>query len=383
MRERIIAVLFILKFGIILLISEFADAIIPFEGNYSYIPFLRSYHLPDVVTKLAAFDGAHYVNIAREGYHNFDQAFFPLYPSLMSFLGNFLDKQHIAAGLLIANMSALFGIIMFYRFSRRVVGEDGAWWATLLLLTFPTSFFFHMVYTEGLFLFLIASGASLAYKKKIFPAALSGILASLTRFVGVFQWILYLPILKKQIYRKGRIVLKKLRFSDIVLIFSPVLGLLVYMLYLWQTTGDPVNFITVQEGFNANRSSKIILLPQVYWRYFKIFLTAQRDISAATAMLEFILFNIMLAGATYFAYKAYKRRDEMMLAVSVFSLFHLLVPPLTGTLSSMPRYVLFSWGSFYAFAAFTSRAGKYVILTVSFVLQLLLTGVFLQGYFIS
>jgi len=86
MKWRLVAIVSIRT--ICLLTVAFLSArLIPYAGNFPYRDLLISYNLSQVLYSWANFDGAHYINIARDGYHQFDQAFFPLYPLMIRALG--------------------------------------------------------------------------------------------------------------------------------------------------------------------------------------------------------------------------------------------------------------------------------------------------------
>ena len=69
--------LFCVKVGLLVLISSLSDRLIVYKGLFSYPELLKEFGLPKFLYSFANFDGAHYIKIAREGYHQFDQAFFP------------------------------------------------------------------------------------------------------------------------------------------------------------------------------------------------------------------------------------------------------------------------------------------------------------------
>src|SRR3989338_5625766 len=159
----------------------------------------------------------------------------------------------------------------------------------------------------------------------------------------------------------------------LILILSPILGLGLYCFYLWKTTGDPLFFLTSQPIFGANRSSHLILLPQVYWRYFKIFITAAHDSRYFVSLIEFLMFNFVFTILFLDLFKnlriknwklalsgveGLKIRNYDLLGLNLFSLANLILPTLTGTLSSIPRYALFSLSFFIFFGQIKSSGIK-------------------------
>jgi len=78
----------------------------------------------------------------------------------------------------------------------------------------------------------------------------------------------------------------------------------------------------------------IVLLPQVIYRYLKIFLTATPfSLLYLRAVWEFVTFVLSLVAL-------YLYRNKMNLSASIFCLSAFLLPTLSGTFSSMPRYLI-------------------------------------------
>ena len=182
----------------------------------------------------------------------------------------------------------------------------------------------------------------------------------------------------------------------LILVVSPLIGLGLYCFYLWKTTGDPLFFLTSQPIFGANRSSHLILLPQVYWRYLKIFFTAAHDSRFYVAIVEFLIFNFVFIVLILDLFKnlgiknwklirnlKLEIRNYDLLALNIFSFANLILPTLTGTFSSIPRYSLFSLSFFIYISQIKNNFLKYLILLIFLFLHILLLGYFTQGYFIS
>ncbi|MGB9883259.1 MAG: hypothetical protein ACPLRN_01960, partial [Microgenomates group bacterium] len=95
----------IVDFLIIFLASKF----IPYLGFFPYKETLNQYQLPFWLSKLANFDGVHYLLIAKNGYSQWEQAFFPLYPILIKIINIFINN-YLLTGLLVSNISFLVGL---------------------------------------------------------------------------------------------------------------------------------------------------------------------------------------------------------------------------------------------------------------------------------
>ena len=173
-----------------------------------------------------------------------------------------------------------------------------------------------------------------------------------------------------------------------MLAISPLLGLLTYCLYLWRTTGDPFFFFNSQPIFGANRSTKLIFLPQVVYRYSKILLTARVDFRYFVSLFELVIFCLVLAVLLIDLIKSYKlyvtrSKNLSLIALNLFSLANLILPTLTGTFSSIPRYALMSLSFFIFFGQVKNIYVKTAIIVVSTILNIIMLGLFAQGYFVS
>lgn len=321
-----------------------------------------------VLTPWANADGVHYTNIASLGYAGFEQAFFPLYPISIRIASIITGLPHEYAALVVSHCAFIVGIFLFWKY---LEGEHTRPWTIAFLLVYPASFFFAAAYSESIF-FAFAAGALLAAKRKRW--LLAGImtsLASATRLVGIF---LYIPMIRAIWKERSQV-----SFSQwIALVLAPA-GLVVYVIYLWKTSGDPLAFFHVQPAFGAGRSGgELIFLPQVIWRYGKIFMSVPRgDLLYHVALFEFSAFVL---GITLLVLAMRQRRD---ISLVLYGACVVLFPTLTGTLSSMPRYLLAAFPLFQTLGVIRSRWVKSAFLIVFFTILVYAATGFLRGYFIS
>ncbi|MFC1646661.1 hypothetical protein ACFL1A_00100 [Patescibacteria group bacterium] len=350
------------------------------------------------------FDGIHYLKIASEGYFQYSEAFFPLYPLLIKFISNFgLDQAN--AALIISNLSFLTGLFVFYR----VISDfdkNTAKWTILFLLAYPSSFFFAAGYTEGLFFATAVISIYFFRKKKWILGGIFGALASATRLIGIFlvvyAFIEYYsnyiiiarneerktkqsrtgsprqPLIRGWLTMTG--VKNRISIKPLLGIALIPLGLVSYMVFLYLRNGDALAFFHVQPYFGANRSgSSIILLPQVYWRYLKIIFTAYLQPSAVSYFISIWELIITTFAISVFWFL----RKKLDISLYLFALFVLLLPTLTGTLSSMPRYVLSAFPIFIMLAKISSIKVKTMILSIFVITSIFITSLFLQGWFVG
>jgi len=339
---------------LLLVVSVLSFKFLTFKASFPFIDEnLISSGFPQWIWQWGNFDGVHYLAVAQHGYTgliNNEQAFFPLYPLLISILNKPIGNFFLSA-FLISNLCFLGAMIALYKLVKKMYSVHVARWSILFLVCFPTSFFFGSIYTESLFLFLLLVTFLCLNSRKYFLSFTFGLLSGLTRLIGFF-------------------------------VFGGLAGFIIYSSYLWITFGKPLYFLEVQNGFKAERSSSLTSLispPQVMFRYSKIFISADRSHPdywiAVTEFSSFVLGVLVLGWLTY--------RKKIPAAYLIYSWPALVLPSLTGTFSSMPRYLLTIFPIFIGLGMIKSQALKIVFLSLSSVLMVVLTILFLRGYWIS
>ena len=311
----------------------------------------------------AHFDGIHYLRIASYGYEDIGtQAFFPLYPLLIRSLTPVFPSP-LAASIFISVVSLIAALIgLYYLFPKHKLS------AIISLLLFPTSFFLLSVYTESLFLAISVWFFVMLRKERWLTAAILAGLASSTRLVGI---ILAISLIIKYLSTKKN----KLPLIPLAIIALSGFGL--YSLYLNQQFGDPLMFMSVQSMFGAERTTdSLILLPQVIYRYLKMFLTVP-FFSYLSSRIYFEFASFILVA--YLIIKHWRTRD---LALNSFLTLSIILPTLTGTLSSVPRYALVLIPFIFPVKKITSRY-FYLAALVSLILLTYFTYHFATGLFVA
>jgi len=151
------------------------------------------------------------------------------------------------------------------------------------------------------------------------------------------------------------------------------------MRFLQIQFGDPFMFFHVQPYFGAGREGdKLILLYQVFWRYFKMLWTVQKlSFTYFVVVLEF------LVGLGFLALLFLGYRKRVCFSYLVFAFFSYLTPTLTGSFSSMPRYALTLFPCFITLGLTENKIIRYLLLVISFLLLIVCTILFSQGYWIA
>lgn len=335
------------------------------------------------------FDGENYLSIAQRGYFNLgEQAFFPLYPLLMRFVVWPLRDNMVAlgvSGLVISHASFFLGLLGLWKLVRIDFKESTAKFTLLLLLIFPTSFYFGSVYTESLFLALVVWSFYSARRGRWLTAGILGALASSTRFVGIIlfpalllEWWMQKK-LKTQKARSAR-PLQGAKLKSFIPLFIIPIGLFTYMYYLFNTTGDPLAFWHALPSFGEQRSAVPILLPQVFWRYVKIFIDFPKT--------EPFFFTILLEAGTAVLFLVLSIISflKLRLSYAVFLFLGYLAPTFSGSFSSLPRYILPLFPAFLLAALMLEKRPRWVkavVVSFLFLLLVVATSLFVRGYWIA
>ncbi len=335
----------------------------------------------------ANFDGEHYISLARDGYKALTYFYFPYYPDSIRAFARLYENtfyNYLISGILISHVSLILGLIGFYKLITIDYKEKIANDVLILLLLFPTSFFFAGVFTESLFFALIVWSFYYARKKNWILAGILGALSTATRITGLALF----PALIVESLIHG----KKLNISQIIGILLTPLGMIFYMIFLKIETGDYLAFFhNLETVYGPQRSSHLVLFPQVMFRYiYRIIPNLNYDYTPIvfTTFLELgsaILFALILfigltAGWTKF--KDYKLR----LSYSTYFLFGYLIPTFSGSFSSFPRYVLILFPAYILAGVFMNKI-NYVYKIIIYLLLVLglsvSSSLFFRGYWLS
>jgi len=322
----------------------------------------------------ANFAGKDFLDLARFGYglplSPSTYVFFPLFPIVIRFLTTVIP-DYLASGLILVHVSLACALYYLYQLVRLDFKETIAKNTLLLLMLFPTAFFFGAVYTESFFLLLIVLSFYLARKGNFFLACLFGLFASATRLAGIFLW----PALVIEMWQNAR------RSPSLVWLLLPPLGFLSYMKHLNLRAGDPFIFLKTTPEYGPNIViNKLILLHQVFFRYAKMLLGSEL-ISPLyfTVLFEFVV-GILFLILTVLAFRKLRR------SYAIYALLSYLVPTFTGTFASLPRYVLTIFPGFILLSLWFSKQKpmvKNLYLIVNVIIAVFLIAFFTRGYFVG
>jgi Mannosyltransferase (PIG-V) len=195
----------------------------------------------------ARWDSVWFLRIAHDGYGATEEAaaaFYPLYPLLVGILGRVLFGHYVLAGVLISLAACLGAFTLLYRLALPRLGDDGARRTVLYLAIFPFALFLGAVYSESVFLLAAVASFFFAERRQFLGAGIAAGLAWLTRPLG----IALLPALAVLAWREPQRGPALLRLATAPLLF------VLYPLYLWWKTDDPLAFVHAEDTWSRDVS---------------------------------------------------------------------------------------------------------------------------------
>ncbi len=369
---RKIIILFIVYKFFVILIAVGTQFFIPREITHTQIITDNIFLNP-----FAQYDATAYLDVAKNGYRgDFSEygtgnyhwyPFYPLLIRLFSFIGFEL------AAFLISNIASFFAVATLYLLVKGELGKRNANKTLIYILLFPTAFYFTMMYTEPLFLFLSVSVFYFAKKCNWPLTGLFGFLAALTRIQGI---ILFVPVLivylksidyfpkrfhelkifKLQNYRKIK--------ANILYLFAIPAGMATFMIYHRIVFGD--FFIQLKSA-------------QVFGRHlsppWEGFLHTFNAMAADTTLinLSYHIYNLFIT-VSFIAliWVSYKKLRFEYTSYFLLTVVILLFGP---NLFGMSRYMLVVFPAFMALSMIDSNNFvKYGLIALYAVFILLMAG---------
>jgi Gpi18-like mannosyltransferase len=208
------------------------------------------------------WDAVRYATIATQGYPTPEYAaFFPLYPALSHVFSVVFHRDILEAGMAVSNLALLGVLIVLYRFVEREFDGDTAKRSILYLSIFPSALFLFAGYNESLFLFFLLLCFYTLRRGSWWLAGLFGGLATLTRSIGLFLFVIFFCEFVRQKFPQIRQAWKEKQWlptlrslpSLLASLLIP-LGLAVYAYALYVHFGDPLAFEHAQVNWREGLS---------------------------------------------------------------------------------------------------------------------------------
>jgi putative flippase GtrA len=327
----------------------------------SWYPSL--FHEP--LALLRAWDGRWYLTVAERGYfvlprHQSDPAFFPLYPLLVNGLHG-LGLGRVAAGLLLANLGFLLGLVALYELARTWLPEQDARRTAVYAALFPFGFVFSMVYPESIVLAAVAFAGVFAARGRWIPAGIAATLATLGRPEGIF---VALPLAALAL-RRWPLASPGERTRALWATLAAPAGLAGLAMYQWSSVGDALAFSHAQRAWGRWFSiggiertlHELLRAPQLdrEWIYRDLVFLLGYLACLWLARRAGVPRSWILAGALVLLLPLWSG------SVTSVARFGLLVPPVYAGLARLGRHRLVDW-SLRATAAGLLGVGSATIL---------------------
>lgn len=315
----------------------------------------KIYLLEPFMNNQVSWDSEFYLSIATAGYDDpairlvdipggqsyaMNYAFFPFYPLVMQIVrapftllpGMTPIAASTLAGVLVALVGTLAGMLALYDLVRDRMGDEGGVRAAFYLLIFPTGFFLAQVYTEGLFIGLAFGCLALLHRQRLLPAAILAALATLTRSVGVFLVIPLALAWLAPLLMPDSVTGKRRLLPDAPHLLRGLLVLLPVAAYiLWRVAlGTP--FDLVQTTWFGRGAFDWARFTSGIERALEAIRTGENNQMRVYFLMEFASV-ILAAVACLFTLRRYT-------AVSLFGLVALVIAFTSGSPQSLIRYVL-------------------------------------------
>lgn len=330
--------------------------------GYSKLPFSQFFNSQNFLQRFANWDGNHYLDIAEKGYkQNFQYAFFPFYPLLISLLAE-ITQDFLLSALIISWLSAFLGIQLLYKLMLFSFDKKMAEKIILAIILFPTSFYFLTAYSESLFFLLVVSAFYFLRTNRIFLASVMTVFASATRITGL---ALALALIIETQLTVG------FNKKNWILLLSP-LGFLIYCLYLYQHTSDPLYFLTAETHWQRQISIPFLS----FWDTLRSLTTPGFIEKNFTSFLEliFAVFGLGLALRSF---------RFLPVSLSIYAFVSVLIPLLTSTLMSVPRFLLPVFPLFILTALIKNKYFNFGYQIISLMLLAIFTVLFINGYWLA
>lgn len=329
------------------------------------------------------FDGEHYTSIAIAGYRSLQHSFFPFYPLVIHILSGGVKNLSLVTwvGVIFSNILAFLCFVVFWKLVRMDYSARIASTALVIFALFPTSFYLGSVYTSSIFLLLVLLCFYFIRKSQWWLAAMVGALATATRLQGLslilasgIEWLVSTHYLRMVKFRR-----------DVAIVIGICLmsaGFFAYLIFLYKTTGNFLSFYADLSPYGNQREvGRIILLPQVFWRYVKMLVSV-----SPYSSLFFVVVIEFLSGALglFLLYIGWIKK--VRLSYLVYALASYILPTLTGSFSSLPRYMMAIFPFFITLALMLEgkpKVVKGILFFASVTLLAIETMLFIRGYWVA
>ncbi|HVM32454.1 MAG TPA: hypothetical protein VMU88_04920 [bacterium] len=308
--------------------------------TYHFLPFnlngyWHNFHYPadappSWLSAFKTWDAQCYLYLAGHGYGPPAEpdAFFPLFPFLIS-QAKFLFLGHaLFTGLVLSLLLTLVSVFYLYRLVKDGWGETAAFRACLALLAFPTAFYMGLVYTESLFLALALCFFYSFRRDQLGLAAFCAFLLPLTRPTGALMLAPVLVDLWKERRRWPEPVFRR----KCLVPLGFLAGTLFFFFLMRMTTGDFFTYSKTQVIFFSHYSASNLLNP-FHWFWANFIANHWTFHGFETSAMNRLCFVLVVAALAL----SFRTLD---FGLWTYAFFVGLALGMVGDLMSFPRYAL-------------------------------------------
>ena len=189
------------------------------------------------------WDSLHYLRIAQSGYSAKDTLkawFYPLFPWCVRLVAQ-ATGDYLVGAFIVAGVASVVATVLLRRLVQLDFSPLVAQRSTWFFLIFPTAYFLHIGYTEGLFLALALACLLAARTNRWWLAGLLGAICWMTRAPG----IVLLPTLAVEAVHQY-VVTRRWQWRWLWIAIVPA-GFGVYLLVNLHVTGDAFTFLRMRK----------------------------------------------------------------------------------------------------------------------------------------
>ena len=355
---RDILSIFVISRLLILFIGYLSSLVI-IKGEF----FKRPVILHSLLDLFYRWDSGWYISIVKQGYsyivgRESSAAFFPLFPLVVKAL-TFVFKNPVITGFIASNVFFILGAFYLYKLILVDYKDYSiAFRAVFYIMIFPSTFFFSVPYTEGLFIFLVTACFYYAVKQKWLAASIFGFFLSLTKVFGV---LIAVPLIAEYFLNSGRI--KK----DILWLLLIPMGLILYMGYTCLRFGDAFAFYHSASAWGVK---------------FAPILTTLADVKRYSLFYRWVFLGTIGITSILIAYLIYfkVRMSYIIYAVSFFIMFLSI-----NILEGIERYIIVLFPLYLSLSLIgtKNRFLDICIILFSTAFLVLFTVLFANGYWFT
>lgn len=322
------------------------------------------------------FDGRNYLEIVNNGYTSIGKkldlrVFFPLYPLIIRILSINLLINPILIGLAVSFTSFIASLYILNKLLiQDKIIEENRHRVFLILLLFPTSYYFLAYYSESTYLLISILMFYFLNKKNFILASFFTSLATAIRLVGL---ALLFPLLWEAIQ-----TYKKTKKFPLSILFAP-LGFIIYGLYTQFTTGN--GFLIVEKHKEWNRVMGIF----GPWNALKdslLNVISGSDISRNNPIIHSIEI-LEFCTAIFIVIILIKSFRKIRFTYWLYMFFSSLFIFFSGFLGSDSRFIIVMFPVFIYLVKVLSKKYFYIICLCFLILLIYLSSLFLRGYWVA